>query len=316
MVSDTDAGVKYSLKVNLTSRSLNIISALEKTSSWKKIKRIIAVIMKHKETWLNLAKKQKAITDGPIVDMNLLQKGETAAIELYQRRAFQKQISTPENGKTISGQISIFKLDPFLDNDGVLRVGGRTNKANLDYRMKHPVLLPKEGHITHTIIRDHHEKLAHAGWEMIINEIPSHVYWIINCTIAVKSVISKCIECRKLRGKICQQEMGNLPADRLSEEPPFTYCGVDMFGPFLVKDDRKIQKRYGVMFTCLSSREVHIEATSNLETDSFIQVLRRLISRRENVRMIRSENVANFVGASIELKKAFGEMVEKRINVS
>ena len=59
MVSDTDAGVKYSLKVNLTSRSLNIISALEKTSSWKKIKRIIAVIMKHKETWLNLAKKQK-----------------------------------------------------------------------------------------------------------------------------------------------------------------------------------------------------------------------------------------------------------------
>ena len=110
--------------------------------------------------------------------------------------------------------------------------------------------------------------------------------------------------------------MGNLPADRLSEEPPFTYCGVDMFSPFLVKDDRKIQKRYGVMFTCLSSREVHIEATSNLETDSFIQVLRRLISRRENVRMIRSENVANFVGASIELKKAFGEMVEKRINVS
>ena len=126
--------------------------------------------------------------------MNLLQQGKTAAIELYQRRAFQKQISTPENGKTISGQISIFKLDPFLDNDGVLRVRGRINKANLD-------LLPKEGHITHTIIRDHYEKVAHAGRGMIINEIPSHVYWIINCTSAFKSVISKCIECRKLRGK-------------------------------------------------------------------------------------------------------------------
>ena len=122
MVSDKDAEVKYSLKVNLRSRSVNI-NALEKTSSWKKIKRIMAVITEYKETWFILAKKQKAITGGPIVDMNLLQKGETAVIKLYQRRAFQKEISTLENGKTISGQSSIFKVDPFLDNDGVLRVG-------------------------------------------------------------------------------------------------------------------------------------------------------------------------------------------------
>ena len=94
----------------------------------------------------------------------------------------------------------------------------------------------------------------------------------------------------------------------------FTYCGVDMFGPFLVKDGRKIQKKYGAMFTCLSSRAVHIEATTNLATDSFIQALRRLIRRKGNVRMIRSDNGTNFVGASIELKKAIGEMDEKRIN--
>ena len=103
MLSDTDVEVKYSLKVNLTSPSVNIINSLEKRSSWKKVKRIMAVIMKYKETWLNLAKKWKVNTDGPIVDMNLLQKGETAVIMLYERRAFQKEISTLENGKTISG---------------------------------------------------------------------------------------------------------------------------------------------------------------------------------------------------------------------
>ena len=108
--------------------------------------------------------------------------------------------------------------------------------------------------------------------------------------------------------------MGNLPADRLLEEPPFTYCGVDMFGPFLVKDGRKIQKRYEAMFTCLSSRAVHIEMTNSLTTDSFIQALRRLISRKGNVRMIRSDNGTHFIGASIELRKAFGEMDKKRIN--
>ena len=270
--------------------------------------------MKYKETWLNLAKKQRVNINDPIVDMNLLQNGETAVIKLYQRRAFQKEISTLENGKTISGQGTIFKLDSFLDNDGVLRVSGRINKANLNYRLKHPVLLPKEGHINHAIIRDHHEKIAHADWGMTINEIRNHEYWIINCTSTVKSVISKCVECRKLHGKICQQKMGNLPAVRLLEEPPFTYCGIDMFDPFLVKDGRKIQKRYGAMFTCFSSRAVHIETTSNLATDIFIQAIRRLISRRGNVRMIRRDNVTNFVGACIKLKKAFCEMDEKRIN--
>ena len=108
--------------------------------------------------------------------------------------------------------------------------------------------------------------------------------------------------------------MGNLPADRLLEEPPFTYCVVDMFGPFLVKGDRKTKKKYRGMFTCLSSRAVRIETTSNLTTDSFIETLRRLISRRGNVRMIKSDNGTNFVGASIELRKTFGEMDERMIN--
>ena len=308
MISDTDVEVKYSLKFNLTSSSVNIINSLKKISSCKRIKKIMAVIMKYKETWLNLAKKRKANTDDTIVDMNLLQKGETSVIRQYQREAFQKEISTLENGNTIFGQSSIFKLGPFLDNDGALRVSGRINKSNLDYRLKHPVLLPKEDHITHAIIRCCHEKVAHTGRGKT-NEIRIHGYWIINCRSAVNSVISKCVEYRKLRRKICQQKMGSIPADRFSEEPPFTYCGVDMFGPFLVKDGRKIQKRYKAMFTCLSSRAVYIEVTSNLTADCFIKSLIRLISR-----LIRSDNATNFVGASIELKKAFGEMDEKRIN--
>ena len=73
MVSDTDVEVKYSLKVNLTSSKVNTINSLEKISSWKRIKRIMAVIMKYKETWLSLAKKRKSNTDGSIVDMDLLQ---------------------------------------------------------------------------------------------------------------------------------------------------------------------------------------------------------------------------------------------------
>ena len=105
MVSDTDVEVKCSLKVNLVSSRVNIIDPLGKTSLWKKIKRIIADIMKYKEKLLNPAKKREANKDGPIVDMNLLQKG--AIIKLYLRRAFQREISTLENGRAISSQSSI-----------------------------------------------------------------------------------------------------------------------------------------------------------------------------------------------------------------
>ena len=132
--------------------------------------------------------------------------------------------------------------------------------------------------------------------------------------LTVANVIPKCVECEKLREKISQQKMGSPLAERLSEEPPFTYSGVDMFRPYLVKNSWRIQKRYGAMFMCLSSTAVHIQATSNLTIDRLIQALIRLISRRENVRMIRGDNRTNFVGASIELKKAFGEMDKKRIN--
>ena len=53
------------------------------------------------------------------------------------------------------------------------------------------------------------------------------------------------------------------------EFPQFTYCGVDLFGPFTDKNYKKELRRYGVMFTCLCSCAIHIETAYSLETDSF-----------------------------------------------
>jgi len=102
--------------------------------------------------------------------------------------------------------------------------------------------------------------------------------------------------------------MADLPKERLTPAPPFTYCGVDYFGPFRIKEGRKELKRYGVLFTCLSSRAVHIEAANSLETNSFLNALRRFIARRGPVREIRSDRGTNIVGAEKELKKALDEM--------
>ena len=94
--------------------------------------------------------------------------------------------------------------------------------------------------------------------------------------------------------------MSELPSDR-QESPPFTYCVLDLFGPFTIKNYRKELKRYGVMFTCLCSRAIHIEVAQSLETDSFILLLRRFIGRRGNIRLIRSDNNTNFFCAIKEL---------------
>ena len=96
--------------------------------------------------------------------------------------------------------------------------------------------------------------------------------------------------------------MADVPEDRISTEPPFTCVQLDMLGPFTVKQYRKEMKRYGIIFTCLSSRAVHLKVVQNMETDSLIQPLRRFIARRGNIRLIRCDNGTNFVGAKSELQ--------------
>ena len=107
--------------------------------------------------------------------------------------------------------------------------------------------------------------------------------------------------------------MENLPSCRLNESAPFTHCGIDMFGPIVVKQRRSEVKHYGAMFTCLASRAIHIEVAFNLDTDSFILALRRLVARLGNVRSICSGNGGNFIGAEREWKKAYFEMDDNKI---
>ena len=208
---------------------------------------------------------------------------------------------------------SLQKLDPFLDQNGVLRVGGRIRRANLKEDIKFPILLPRDGHITKLLVQYFHKICKHQGRTTTLNELRSNGYWIIGGTSSVSHYILSCIRCRKLRGPAQSQKMSDLPEDRLHQAPPFTYCAVDYFGPWIVKDKRKELKRYGVLFTCMASRAIHLEVAHSLETDSFIQALRRFICRRGPIRQMRSDQGTNFVGAKKELKEALSELDQDKI---
>ena len=89
---------------------------------------------------------------------------------------------------------------------------------------------------------------------------------------------------------------------------------MDCFGPFLVKEGRKVLKRYGVIFTCFTSRAVHIEVANTLDTDSFINALRRFLSLRGPVRQLRSDRGTNFLSGEHELREAFSELDDSQIS--
>ncbi len=126
-------------------------------------------------------------------------------------------------------------------------------------------------------------------------------------------MIHKCYDCRVARGKAGEQRMADLPEERSISDGPFLNSGLDMFGPYIIKEGRKELKRWGILFTCLSCRGIHLESVVNADTDSFIMALRRFMSRRGTVNSIRSDNGGNFVGASNELGNAYKELDHDKI---
>ncbi len=263
------------------------------------------------------------------ISVDEMVKAEVAILRLIQKCQFSKEIaiiggehkrenetSCASRKSRIKRSSQLSRLDPFLDQNGLLRVGGRLRKLEeLQEEIKHPVIIPRRGHFTDLIIRHAHENTAHGGRGLTMNELRNR-YWIINGNSAVRYYISKCVKCRRLRARVNEQKMADLPKERGASAPPFTFCGVDYFGPFSVKEGRKEVKRYGVVFTCMASRAVHIETAVSLETDSFINALRRFIARRGPVREIRSDRGTNLVGAEKELNLALKEMNHEEIQKS
>lgn len=219
----------------------------------------------------------------------------------HQDGMFQDRHSAHTRNEAIKKTSSLYKLDPFLDSKGILRIGGRLLKAELDYDIKHPVIIPKKSHVTNLLIRHFHSKEHHPGYGMTHNSIRQAGYWIVNGRSVVSHLLSSCAICHKLRGNAQVQKMANLPEERVAQAPPFTYTGMDVFGPWYIKEGRKELKRWGIVFTCLSSRAIHLETLNTMETSSFINALRRFINRRGKVRQLRSDQGSNFIGGRNEL---------------
>ena len=279
-------------------------------SSWKSLCRgvarakFLAGVFKNSLSIKNRLRSSGSSHHWTPLEVADLQAAECLVVRAVQGSYFSQEISNLLTNVPIAKNSGLHRLNCFMDDSGLLRVGGKLRFTNLYSCYKYPILLPKGAHISLLIIRECHESVKHQGRGLTINEVRSRGFWIVGLNNQVKSLIHDCVTCRILRGKTTTQKMADLPTDRADCVPPFTYCGVDLFGPFLVKERRSEVKRYGTIFTCLSSRAVHVEMTYALTTDSFIQSLRKFMAIRCPVRLLRCDNGTNFVGANRELAKS------------
>ena len=215
----------------------------EKISSWSKFKRIISLLLCYKRKLLQHSRIEKGWTGTNSINCNdrlfnleELKRAEKEVIKSVQQRHFKEEIIALHNGNSMKSSSKIVKLDPFLDQDGILKVGRRIGKCNISDEVQLPTLLLKSCKTADLIMQWCHNKVAHAGRGITINQIRSSGFWIVSCNSLVQQMIGKCFRCKQLRGQLQQQKMADFQKDRMCIEPPFTYCGVDIFGPFVVKD--------------------------------------------------------------------------------
>lgn len=292
---------------------------LKHYSEWNKLKRAVAWWLRLKAKLLQRTKKDADVQQDSSLTVHDVENAEKAIVSYIQWQNFPGEMTDGTKAKDVDQtKISrrkrshLEKLDPEI-RDGLLSVGGRLRNAKIPENAKHQIILPNSHHVSTLLIRHVHRKVGHQGHNHVLAELRQK-YWIVGAGVLIKAVIRKCIVCRKYQAKTSTQKMADLPSCRIEGcEPPFTHTGMDYFGPFEIKHGRSVKKRYGVVFTCMSCRAVHIEVAGSLDTSSCINAMRRFVSRRGPVKALYSDNGTNFVGACSELKQALKEWRKEEI---
>ncbi|XP_058826961.1 uncharacterized protein LOC131686947 [Topomyia yanbarensis] len=246
-----------------------------------------------------------------------LKSAERSLIRMVQWQAFpdemaitaRNQQKSAEQWEPLDKSSRIYQLSPIVDDYGVLRIGGRIGKApNIDLDAKFPVILPRNHRFTTLLVDDYHRKFRHGNHETVTNEIRQK-YYVPRLRVAVKQQATACQWCKINKVKPQTPQMAPLPAARMAAfTKPFTYVGLDFFGPLLVKIGRSNAKRWIAVFTCLTIRAVHVEVAHSLSTDSCVKCVRRFVCRRGSPAEIHSDNGTNFQGASRLLREQMQEI--------
>ena len=309
---EDDVNVIRICKIQVKEEDHVIDNCIADHSSDLRIKRVLAWCLR----FINNLRAKKNGLKPTLQELTVEEMDRALAlcIRRAQEIAFPEEVYALHRGLDLPLNSNLRSLKPYLDGLGQMRVGGRLTNAPIDYASKHPVILPPRQTITRRLIEGHHVRNFHLKTERLLCHLRSR-YWIVSGRQAIKSVLINCIPCRRRDVQPSPQIMGSLPVHRLTPfMPAFAYTGVDYFGPVTVAmggRGRRHEKRWICLFTCLTTRAVHLEVSTGLSLEDFLLCFSRFKSLRGKPVVVYSDNGTNFLAANKELKEAFKDLRQR-----
>ena len=295
-----------SLSVNLSE-----IIKCEEFSTYMSLLRVTAYVLRFIRNVKSKILKQRPYTREVYKEQTRqlsadeIHEAETCWIRSIQAKSFVGEINFLQVEKQPK-PLRVEQFALFFDENKVLRCRGRINNSTLPETNKNPILLPSSHPYVDLLIRHTHELVKQSAVSNTLTTLREK-FWILKGRQAVKRVLKKCVTCRKLEGlSYSSYSTPDLPSIRVSDDPPFTHTGVDFAGPLYIRpDDGKNEndKCYVCLFTCASTRAVHLELTRSLTVDAFLLAFRRFTSRRGLPATLVSDNAKTFKGSSKEVQK-------------
>ena len=214
---------------------------------------------------------------------NIYEDARRHLLRQSQHKTFSDSIRYLERGKELDKRDNLLQFTPFLDKDGLIRARGRLKHAKIPYSQKHPTILDSKNSITKLIIEQADNDCRRLGTEFVRANLQQD-FIIIGLRRFLKQLSKTCFICRRWTAQNITPLMADLPSFRFAEaerQYPFLNVCLDFFGPFHVEHrNRKLEKQYACLFTCLVTRAVHLEVCQTLDTGSCLLAIRRFVSRR------------------------------------
>lgn len=236
-------------------------------------------------------------------------------LRIVQEESYTEELCSLQNSEAVSKKSTLFNLNPFICQDGLLRSDSCLRNADhLSYDQRFPIFLPRKHIFSHLIVRQAHLSTAH-GTQQMTAAIVCQRYHISRVTSLVRFITNKCVICFRTRCQGSNQQMGALPNHRVTPNRPFTNTGVDFAGPFELKTWKgkcnSFYKAYIALFICFSTKAVHMEIVIDLSSAAFIAAFRRFIARRGMTQNMYSDCGTNFVGAGRTVTRSITECNQK-----
>ena len=278
--------------------NLDKIIDIARYSSKIKLLQVTATVIKITQFWRNKTKDPQPRTP---IEAGDLHKAEESWIRDMQQNCFSEELKVLKSGNPTTNRV-INQLNLGLDDKGLIRCHGRINHADIPEGGKTPLLLATRHRFTELLIQFIHSRIFHNGIRETLNAIREN-YWIIRGREIVKQVIRRCIVCKKYQGPTFSTAVAaELPPDRVANFPPFTTTGVDFAGPLYVKFSDQTTKVYVCLFTCATTRGIHLEVTSSLGAPQFLLAFRQFVGHRGLPAKLLSDNAKTFKAAGREVK--------------